>query len=232
MVVWIHLFVLLPLIQTAGAFMLSRRQAKAQRIVRASLVVEVEATPTLSEFQPYLDKVAREDELFRTDQSVLYWRKFQSKGQQENLRIISNFFTSVLPSSNPLQRAVWASFLIRTGFFGTNAALAGLLAERLLASSLPNEMELSFRIVELIQCYDQELKYIEEGRIKYPWDYIVQNPTQSQQVRVQWNHRQSNPLLYLLFRKACVLFAKHIPFLDAGRNFKVDQVEVFLPYEQ
>jgi hypothetical protein len=128
-----------------------------------------------SELQTFFDKAAREDDLFRSDASVAYWRNLTSLGQQENLQLISQFFSSKLPSASPLQRAVWSTFLVRTGYFGVNAVTGNLLAERRGASSMFGEMDISFRIYELIKCYEQELAFIEEGLVKYPWDYIVQN---------------------------------------------------------
>ena len=178
-----------------------------------------ESAPSKGEFnlEPFLDKAAREDSLFRTDASVAYWRDLGSKGREENIRLISNFFVSVLPSASPLQRAVWSSFLLRTGFFGLNAVAGNVLAEQRGGSSMFDEFDISFRIYELIKCYEQELKSIEEGLIKYPWDYIVQKPSQFQPIRIQWNHKQSNPLFALeeslrLVREAPAILERRAKF--------------------
>ncbi|GKY98895.1 hypothetical protein MPSEU_000845400 [Mayamaea pseudoterrestris] len=169
------------------------------------------------DIQTFIDKAAREDRLFRTDTSVHFWRDFASKGRQENFRLITTFFTQTLPSTSPLQRAVWTTFLARAGFFGANAVAGNLLAERRGASSMFGEMDISFRILELIKCYEQELKYIENGVIKYPWDYIVQKPTDTQPFRIQWGHRQTNPFFALdeslrLIREAPAIWERRTQF--------------------
>ncbi|GKY98894.1 hypothetical protein MPSEU_000845300 [Mayamaea pseudoterrestris] len=149
------------------------------------------------DIEPYLEKAAREDALFKTDPSAFFWRYLKPQDEREGRKLLADFFTSVMLTANPTQRAVWTTFFVRTAFFGANAAAANVLANRKSASIMVGDLDLSFQLYEMVKCYEQELKYIEDGSIKYPWDFIVQKPTRFQPVRIQWKHKQTNPLFAL-----------------------------------
>jgi hypothetical protein len=177
----IFLLELLVLSLTANAYTLGNagKATGSRTALRASQGISMfdfplsGSTPASGfNLETYLDKAAREDALFKTDPSVFFWRYLESQGESRDRHLISDFFTSVMLTANPTQRAVWTTFLVRTGYFAANAAAANLFAGQRGASIMVGDMDFSFPLYELIKCYEQELNYIEEGRIKYPWDYM------------------------------------------------------------
>jgi ubiquinone/menaquinone biosynthesis C-methylase UbiE len=142
-----------------------------------------------------------ENDLFQTNVHVGYWKTLQSHGNAgQDAQVMARFLVSALQSKNPVVRAYWSSFMARTVFFGVNGVVGNLLAETRGVTSLVGVMDFSFRVFELIQCYQQELTYIQQGRLKYPWDFLVQvgrRRRQQQQLHVQWKHRQAHPFFVI-----------------------------------
>lgn len=73
----------------------------------------------------------REDVFFTLDESVHYWKEFDSLGTEQNMERIrqiieENLFSS---SSTTLSRAYFASHLLRTGYFTFNAFIGSLASD-------------------------------------------------------------------------------------------------------
>ena len=82
----------------------------------------------------------REDALFRLDDSVHFWKDFESEGNDGNLRRMTQILQDYVlspSSSTTLSRAYWGSHLLRSGYFTANAFLgsaASDLHERYIAT--------------------------------------------------------------------------------------------------
>ena len=134
---------------------------------------------------------------FQQDSAVDFWRTFKSKGNDENMRLIRQFLLDKLADSSPLARAYWASFGLRTGFFGLVALTTNVIADRQNGdgTSMLNSMDLSFRALELCKAYEQEFELVQQGKLKYPWDYLVRSHQNS--LSFQFNHKQASPFFVL-----------------------------------
>ncbi|KAL3938586.1 MAG: hypothetical protein SGBAC_006527, partial [Bacillariaceae sp.] len=78
----------------------------------------------------------REDDVFDCDESVQFWKEFQSEGNDGNLQRLLQILREEANVDN-LARAYWTSHLLRTGYFSMNAALGSVLSdvhERFIAS--------------------------------------------------------------------------------------------------
>jgi ubiquinone/menaquinone biosynthesis C-methylase UbiE len=156
----------------------------------------------------------REDHVFDCDESVFFWKEFQSEGNQRNLQ---RTIVTIINEANRdnMARAYWTSHIIRTGFFTLNAAL-GTVASDLHARLIANRnggrveaddtkgiifgatdgmfqrlanSELPTRLLrEVFLVYAQDYKYVKEGLLKLPWDALIRDNG------LQLSHRQSSPL--------------------------------------
>ena len=156
-----------------------------------------------------------ENEKFRCDESVEFWKTFRSLGNAKNLdRARSIIAKHVLSeSSNDESRAYWLSHVLRTSYFVTNA-VAGLvghdLYERFLSDKPRNDVSSSNSrlslflktdagtrlIAEAMLCYEQDHKQVQKGRLRFPWDAILYNKN-SNRFQIQATHLQLNPFFAL-----------------------------------
>ena len=167
----------------------------------------------------------REDALFNLDDSVKYWKDFESRGNDGNLQQMREIFQRnvLTSSSSPLSRAYWGSHVLRSGYFSINAVFGSIssdlherfivtknedkleddsgagpivggsnggMVSRLLDSDIPSRL-----LLETLKTYEQDYNWIEKGVLKYPWDALAQYD--SNQVKLQLNHRQASPLFIL-----------------------------------
>lgn len=169
-----------------------------------------------------------ENSKFRCDESVYFWRGFESQGTQSNLdrirELLARNAPSTTSSSNAMRAAYWSSQVLRTSYFIATAALGSIgsdLHERfianraaaeaarnagesfmdinggdmttnLLSSDVPSRL-----IFEALKCYEQDWKYVESGLLNFPWDGIATASRDGNQVRLQLDHKQANPLFAL-----------------------------------
>jgi ubiquinone/menaquinone biosynthesis C-methylase UbiE len=191
-------------------------------VVSASIVVDQEERDPLEEpEQKFFDEKPgkTEDPVFQCDESVSYWKDFDSQGSQGNLQRMIDIISNDIMSSN-LARAYWGSHILRTGYFTVNAALGTVfsdLHETFIANNqnknplkgsssgssilFSNNDSMLQKLVEtdvpsrlVLECclvYSQEYKYIKDGLLKFPWDALIRESG------VQLNHRQSNPFFAL-----------------------------------
>jgi ubiquinone/menaquinone biosynthesis C-methylase UbiE len=157
----------------------------------------------------------REDSKFQCDESVEFWRQFSIADDADGRRIIRNvlqpYFTGrggERGDATTAARAYWLYHALRVGYF-TGNALSGLLAFRIYEAvrkrTLPdfsNTASLisssgSLLFAEAFLSMDQNWKWVERGVLNYPWDATIMADPASQQVRLQLDHKQSNPLFAL-----------------------------------
>ena len=148
--------------------------------------------------------VESEDARFHCDASVEKWRKLASQGNDQDLRDLLQVLRDGLLSpttSTTLSRAYLTSSGARTLFFGANGLLSTAIASSSSGSNMRKAVATVFRVLEAVKSYEQELQAIEAGLLKYPWDFPVQadnnNKNNQRGVRVQWDHKQMNPLFAL-----------------------------------
>jgi ubiquinone/menaquinone biosynthesis C-methylase UbiE len=169
-----------------------------------------------------LDDIAlRENAKFKCDESVEFWRQFNVVDDADSRRMINNVLRPHLfPAAGAgrggdnahaaAARAYWLYHLLRVGYFAGNAA-TGLFAFRLYEAvttrtwpdftSTTNVVQTAgpLLLAEAFLSMEQNWKWVEKGILNYPWDATIQaDPTNPQQrVRLQLNHKQSNPLFVL-----------------------------------
>ena len=74
----------------------------------------------------------REDAMFRLDDSVHFWKDFESEGNAGNIRRMSQILQDYLlspVSSTTLSRAYWGSHFLRSGYFTANALLGSVASD-------------------------------------------------------------------------------------------------------
>jgi ubiquinone/menaquinone biosynthesis C-methylase UbiE len=164
-----------------------------------------------------LNEIAkREDAKFRCDESVEFWRQFSVVDDADGRRIIRNVLQPYIngrgagsgDASTAAARAYWLYHALRVGYFASNA-LSGLLAfrihEAVTKRTLPDFSNMSsllsssgsLLLSEAFLSMDQNWKWVEQGVLNYPWDATIMADTASQQVRLQLDHKQANPLFAL-----------------------------------
>eukprot|EP00986_Skeletonema_menzelii_P021390 scaffold34360_cov177-Skeletonema_menzelii.AAC.2 len=143
-----------------------------------------------------------ENNLFKCDDSVEFWRNFQIDGfqsAQENLVELSNISRRFITSQDPDAISYWVKHVGRSCYFFGNAALGSIasgLHERFVANNnnsdgkdskgivLPFDINSSIvtrLLLEAFLCYEQDYKQISKGSYSQPWDMEI-------------NHRQSSPI--------------------------------------
>lgn len=194
-----------PLILSASAVGQNDSQQVEQRLKNQK--------PVAAEISPGL----REDDVFDCDESVGFWKEFQSEGNQENLQRMMTTITNDSNRDN-MARAYWTSHILRTGYFTMNAAMGTIasdLYERLVASRkggrvetddtrgvlfgatdsmfqrLANSEVPSRLLLEVFTVYGQDYKYVKDGLLNFPWDALIRENG------LQISHRQASPLFLL-----------------------------------
>eukprot|EP00980_Cylindrotheca_fusiformis_P007068 scaffold1482_cov120-Cylindrotheca_fusiformis.AAC.10 len=179
----------------------------------------------------------REDEVFDCDESVTFWKEFQSKGTERNLQRMIATITKEASSGGNQARAYWSSHVLRTGYFFLNAGagtIASDLHERWIARrTTDDEMESdddgatkgvlsagglvrrlvrtevpSRTLLEAFLVYSQDYKYVREGLLNFPWDALIR-----ENGSLQWRHKQANPFFVLsetaqTLRESVAIFAR------------------------
>jgi ubiquinone/menaquinone biosynthesis C-methylase UbiE len=202
-----------PLVLFAASVDLEDQIGISEEVEKKSNEVESLEKDDTSSISPGL----REDHVFDCDESVVFWKEFQSEGNQRNLQKALVTIINEANRSN-MARAYWTSHIIRTGFFSVNAALGTVvsdLQEQLIANRNGKEIEAddtkgvlfgvtggmaqrlansdvpSRLLREVSLAYSQDYKYVKEGLLKFPWDALIRENG------LQLSHRQASPLFAL-----------------------------------
>lgn len=185
------LIILVPFLDRTLGFLLlfPSSRSRGSKIWQTKTAVHDDVDLAESSIQ-IVDRV-EEDSRFLCDPSVKEWRNLVSEGDTENFNLIRQETMAKLSDCmrGQLDRAYWSSSALRSLFFGLNALGSNLLVES--GSSLLSQMDRTFRVYELLKCYEQELEFVKMGTLKYPWDFVTQEN------RVQLDHRQANPIFFL-----------------------------------
>ena len=123
-------------LQISGFSVVSHRRLGATTLHSSTASFEVEttghATTPASNLVDDGAPGVLEDSFFECDDSVAFWRSFQSKGTVEDLQALGQILSENLVSSPPstanndFRRLYWLSFCLRSGYFTVNG-LFGLL---------------------------------------------------------------------------------------------------------
>ena len=70
-----------------------------------------------------------ENLLFKCDESVAFWRAFDSQGNDGNLRRMWEILSAKFVNGSTKSRAYWSSQVLRTGYFTFNAALGSMASD-------------------------------------------------------------------------------------------------------
>jgi hypothetical protein len=157
-----------------------------------------------------------ENEKFDCAPSVDFWNTFVSEGNAKNLQKVQQILQRYTSLNSVKARAYWASHVLRTGYFVSNA-IVGLIGhdlhERFIArrnndnnsNEDPPQSRLQLftssdvgtrLLLEAFLCYEQDFAQVEKDILRLPWDAAI-IAEQDQQVKLQTNHRQLNPLFVL-----------------------------------
>ena len=193
--------------------------------------------------QPTLPPGEVENSKFVCDDSVYFWRTFDSRGNRGNLEmardlLLQNTLRSLSSHQNPsaVRASYWSSQLLRMAYFSLAAALGTVgsdmyegfvvandskrerntntnsnatnfldrngpgMATNLLSSDVPSRL-----IFEALKVFEQDYQWVDSGLLNFAWDSIAAPATtrnsnikdknqQQPQIRIQWDHRQMNPL--------------------------------------
>lgn len=129
----------------------SKSTSSSNALFAATLSTQENAVSQKEEGTAAVDSMIgmREDDLFQCDDSVEYWKQFESMGNEKNVESMREILSrqQLLPSltdndkQQSLARAYWASHLFRSSYFSVNAALGSIasdLHERLIAKDSKN----------------------------------------------------------------------------------------------
>lgn len=156
-----------------------------------------------------LSEVAkREDAKFKCDESVDFWRQFTIDSNEEGQQVTRDILRPYVTNGTPAARAYWLYHALRVGYF-TGNALTGLLAfqihEAVTKRTLPDFSSTSQLVSssgsllfsEAFLSMDQNWKWVEKGILNYPWDATIVADVTTQELKLQTDHKQSNPLFAL-----------------------------------
>jgi ubiquinone/menaquinone biosynthesis C-methylase UbiE len=188
-----------------------------------------------------------EDDKFKCDSSVDFWKDFASEGNSKNLHRVRTIVAKHVLDTSPESRAYWVSHVLRTSYFLSNAVLGLLghdLHERFIANRnshhqpekkdsrlglfLNSNSDVGTRLLlEVMLCYEQEWAHVQNGRIQFPWDAFVRQ-TYDDSLQVQTNHRQFNPFFALqetsrLVRESIGVYGRQNKFGGKPAGVWIDQ---------
>lgn len=157
-----------------------------------------------------------EDSRFKCDNFVDFWKDFASEGNSKNFDRVRAIVSKHVLDASPESRAYWASHVLRTSYFLSNAVVGLLghdLHERFITSRNSNDQtekkdsrlrlllnsnsDVGTRLLlEVMLCYEQEWANIQSRKILSPWDAFVRQ-TEGKSLQFQTNHKQFNPFFAL-----------------------------------
>jgi ubiquinone/menaquinone biosynthesis C-methylase UbiE len=204
---------LLLLADSSDAFSLPKH-ARHRTLTRQQRSTQnTDEIPIPTEVQQLLDKLKKgndsprlqENDMFECDASVAFWKTWDVP-PEDAANNLQRIITPYLIHGSAQARAYWIYHAFRSGYFSGNAILGGLahLANEKFVlrsgndSSVLNSKALpvfSLMLNEALLSYEQDWNMIEKGQLNYPWDAAIQ--ANSNSVRLQLDHKQSNPLFAL-----------------------------------